>query len=250
MINNPPDMFNAILVDDEEDVRAALQATVANTGRVNIVGQADSIPKAVKLIHKERPEVIFLDIEMPGDSGLNLLEFFDEESINFDIIFVTAYSEYAIPAFKLAAFDYLLKPVGKSELNATLDRLALKRKNHDSSKFKNTETTKLAISSITGTTFLDFDEMVYLEAASSYTKVYLSNGKNILASKTLQDFESKLSAQNKFFRIHRKYLINLNEVRNFNLKDGVFIELKNGIELPVSRYRKKSFEAYLEQFKV
>ena len=115
--------MKVIIVDDEERARVSLRYLISEfLPNVEIVAECDGIPNAVKSIHKFHPDLVFLDIEMPGHSGLEILDFFDEKDLNFGIIFTTAYQEYAIKAFKLSAVDYLLKPINPSELVAAVER--------------------------------------------------------------------------------------------------------------------------------
>lgn len=251
--------ITAIVVDDEKSARSVLIQTIEETQLLKIVGEASSVPEAVKLINRLKPELVFLDIEMPGYSGLQLLEFFNENEITFDIIFVTAYNEYAINAFKLSAFDYLLKPVDEDEVEATLNRYVSQRGKSRTTEqaallkeayTKDKTLSRIAVASTYGVDFIEVDQIVYLEAKNNYTEIYRADGSKITASKTLSDFESLLMPSGFFFRTHRTYLINLREVSRLNAKDGLYIELKSGAEIPLSRYRRKDFEDLFEKFKV
>ncbi len=116
------DKIKAIIVDDEPHARAAISGIISeHFQQIEVLDQAKDLPSAVKLIHKLNPDLVFLDVEMPGHSGLELLDFFNENEVNFDIIFVTAYNEYAIHAFKLAAIDYLLKPLKVLDMEKAID---------------------------------------------------------------------------------------------------------------------------------
>lgn len=259
MSANLDEKKTAILVDDEVSVRSLLRESLAAFDYLEIVGEAGNVSEAVKLIHRYKPSLVFLDIEMPGYTGLKLLDFFNEDEITFDIIFVTAFNEYAINAFKLAAFDYLLKPVDEEQLQETLDRYLKKDAKYQTaqrigilkSKYNNQENdSRIAIPSTYGVEFLDINEIVLLEAENNYTKLILKDKKTLVASKTLSDFESTLSASGGFFRTHRSYLINISEISKLNLKDGVFIELKSGHSVPLSRYRRKEFEELYHKFRI
>lgn len=253
------DKLSALIVDDEKNARAVLAQALEETELVNVIGEASNVPEAVKLIHKTKPSLIFLDIEMPGYSGLQLLEFFNEEDVTFDIIFVTAYNEYAINAFKLSAFDYLLKPIDEEDLRTSLSRYLSKSNRLTSAKQvallkslyqEEAVNSKIAVASTYGVEFLEVPEIVYLEAKNNYTEIYLLSNRKVTASKTLSDFESILTPFNLFFRAHRSFLINLNQVQRLSSKDGVFIELKTGTEIPLSRYRRKEFEDHFAKFKI
>jgi len=253
----PP--LSALVVDDEPAVRSLLRNLLQPFDFIHVVGEAGQVQEAVKLIHREKPQLVFLDIEMPGYSGLQLLEFFNEEEITFDIIFVTAYDDYAIQAFKLSAFDYLLKPVDEEQLSATLHRYQTLRGRVEtvqrlkvlrSAYQEDAPLSKMAVSSTYGVEFLEVEDIAYLEAQSNYTKVVLRSGREIIASKSLTLFESILGAEQGFFRPHRSFLINLTQVAKLNIKDGVFIELQTGQSIPLSRIKRKEFDAWYRNFKV
>ncbi len=259
MKTEPNNKTRVLLVDDELSVRELLKDMLSGFDYLDIVGEARNVPEAVKLIHKHQPDLIFLDIEMPGYSGLKLLDFLNEEEIVFDIVFVTAFDEYAIKAFKLAAFDYLLKPVDENQLRDTLKRYLKKESRYQTSNRidllkatyrENEILTRIAIPSTYGIEFVDIKDIVILEAENNYTRLILNNNKELMASKPLSEFESMLLPSSNFFRAHRSYLINLKEVAKLNLKDGVFIEMKSGKSIPLSRYRRKDFEEIFKSIKI
>lgn len=252
--------ITALIVDDEKAVRSALQEILKlNFPFVTIVGEAASIPEAVREIHTLHPQLVFLDIEMPGYSGLQLLDFFNPTEINFDIIFVTAFNEYAIHAFKISAFDYLLKPVNTEELKQTLERYSgkqlkqklaervnLLKKSYAAEK----PPEQMAVSSLQGIDFIQLENIILLEAAGAYTTLVLFTGDSIVSSKPLGEFEELLQRNPNFFRAHRSFLINLKHVRKLSSKEGDVIVLAKEIEVPLSRYRKKEFEAAIAGFKI
>lgn len=254
------DPIKVLLVDDEKAVRSALRELLQrNFPSITIVGEAGSIPEAVREIHASHPDLIFLDIEMPGYSGLQLLEFFNPKEVNFDIVFVTAFNEYAIQAFKIAAFDYLLKPVDTEDLKQTLERytgkhtqqhlqerINLLKESYTDAKLP----TQIAVSSLQGIDFIQLENIIVLEASGAYTTLVLSEGDNIVSSKPLGEFEALLKNNLNFFRAHRSFLINLNKVRKLSSKEGDVILLSKEIEVPLSRYRKKDFETAIADFKI
>lgn len=251
--------YSVIVVDDEPPVRGLLRDLLRLLPGPEVVGEAGNVQEAVRLIHRVKPQVVFLDIEMPGYTGLQLLDFFNEEEIDFEIIFVTAYDEYAIQAFKLAAFDYLLKPVDEDLLAATLERYQAKQQAPATNDriqllkgaYSNPVTVeKIAISATYGVEFLVVEEIAYLEAQSNYTRVVKKDGHDVVASKPLSQFESLLMPRGNFFRAHRSFLINLHEVKKLNLKDGVTIELESGTDVPLSRLKRKEFEAWYQTMKI
>lgn len=252
--------ITALIVDDEKAVRSALQEILKlHFPFVTIVGEAASIPEAVREIHKAHPKLVFLDIEMPGYSGLQLLDFFNPVEIDFDIVFVTAFNEYAIQAFKISAFDYLLKPVNTEDLKKTLERYVGKQHKKQLMErvklLKDSLTTEkaptqIAITSLQGIDFIQLQNIVALEASGTYTTLILAEGDTIVSSKPLGEFEELLKRNTNFFRAHRSHLINLIHVRKLSSKEGDMILLSNGIEVPLSRYRKKDFESAIAEFKI
>jgi two-component system LytT family response regulator len=252
--------IKVLLVDDEKPVRSALRELLnRNFPDIVVVGEAGSVPEAVREIHQHNPDLIFLDIEMPGYSGLQLLEFFNAQQVTFDIVFVTAFNEYAIQAFKISAFDYLLKPVNTDDLKETLvrytgahkqqhlqERINLIKESYNDAK----PPTQIAVSSLQGIDFIQLENIIVLEASGAYTTLVLSEGDNIVSSKPLGEFETLLKNNINFFRAHRSFLINLNKVRKLSSKEGDVILLAKDIEVPLSRYRKKDFEAAIARFKI
>lgn len=259
-METPSKQIKVLLVDDEKTVRSALREILdKNFPFVTVVSEAANIPEAVREIHKHSPDLIFLDIEMPGYSGLQLLEFFNPQQITFDIVFVTAFNEYAIRAFKISAFDYLLKPVDKLELERTLNRFTDKLDHQKTTErislLKETLTaqeplTQIAVSSLQGIDFIKLSDIVVLEASGTYTVLKLVSGQTLTASKPLGEFEEVLQKNSIFFRTHRSFLINLNYMARLSTKEGDVIIMQNEIEVPLSRYRKKEFETAIAALRV
>ena len=190
---------------------------------------------------------------------VDILEFFNPQEVTFDIIFVTAYNEYALQAFKISAFDYLLKPVSQEELGQTLQRYQSKqhkrktveRINLLQQAYREGEVmSQLAISSTQGIEFITIDDILYLEASGTYTTLFLKGNNTIVSSKPIGEFEELLNKRINFFRPHRSYLINLQTVRKLTTKEGDMITLNSGAEIPLSRYRKKDFEERIQGFKI
>lgn len=248
-----------LLVDDEKPVREALREMLRGFGQIEVVGEASTLPEAVREIHRLKPQLIFLDIEMPGYTGLQLLEFFNPQDITFDIVFVTAYSEYAIQAFKISAFDYLLKPVNRQELSQMLHRYESHKDQQKVTErmallrdvlHQDVPNKKIAISSANGISFIELEEVVLLEAAGAYTTVVLQSGEQIVSSKPIGEFESLLENDPGFFKTHRSYIIHFKFVKSLQTKEGDQVLMKNGTLVPLSRYRKKAFDDYIRDMKV
>ena len=241
-------MLKAIIIDDETKSRLALrQKLIDYCSAVTVVAEASNGQEGILLIEYHKPQVIFLDIEMPRMNGFDMLQELREK--DFHIIFTTAYDQYAIKAIKFAAFDYLLKPIDIEELKNAVAKIDAKE-NRDTKKqvellqqnmnHPKKQLHKLAIPTLEGLFFYDINDVVHLEANSNYTNIYFANKTKILASKTLKDFEELLPTDI-FFRTHNSYLINLNYIKRYIKGDGGQIELQNGIYVDVARRKKEEF---------
>lgn len=240
-------MLKALIIDDEAKARRILLELLKEyCPQIEIVGEADDVPNAVKAIHKHQPNLVFLDIEMPGYTGFQLLDFFD--SVNFEIIFTTAYREYAIQAFQVSAIDYLLKPIQiellikaiekvESQLNAPQinERIDTLKSN-----LSQEHITRIALPVAEGLLFVEVEEIVYLNAEGAYTQIFLDGGKKVLVSKKIKSFEKVLDHPS-FFRTHRSYLINLNRVKQYVKQDGGYIVMDNNDSVNLARERKEDF---------
>lgn len=246
--------MNVILIDDEEDGRIVLKSLLAKYHpKMNIVAQAANGIEGAEQIKKHQPDVIFLDVNMPHCDGFEMLNKLD--NIDFEIVFTTAYNEYAIKAFKYSAFDFLLKPVVLDELNATVFRLQNKLTSHKNSnqvkdllkllRGNQHGVRKIAINSHEGFEIIDADNIILLEAEGSYTRFYLKNNSEYLSSNGIGEYEDMLEAK-LFIRIHKSFIININEVKKYIKGDGGSVILSNEKEAFVSK-RKKEF--FLSMFK-
>lgn len=241
-------MLNAIIVEDEPKGRLALREKIkAHCPTVNIVAQAGNSAEAITLIDTLKPDLVFLDIEMPRMNGFEMLGRLKER--NFFIIFTTAYDQYAIQAIKYAAFDYLLKPIDIEELKAAINKIETNSENKLKAQLKllqenlalpTKKISKLAIPSLEGILFLDINNIMHLEANSNYTNIYMKDKTKIIASKTLKEF-TELLPGNIFFRIHHSHIINLNFIIKYIKGDGGQVELTDGTCIEVSRKNKEAF---------
>lgn len=241
-------MISTIIIDDEAKGRLALKQKLTDyCPHVQIVAEADNGHDGLLLINHHRPGLVFLDIEMPGMNGFEMLNEIKDK--NFHLVFTTAYDQYAIKAIKYAAFDYLLKPVDIEELKTAVGKIAaasaihtrvqaeLLQQNMQQPK-KNLH--KLAIPTLDGLLFFDIKSIVQLEASSNYTNIYMEDRSKIIASKTLKDFE-ELLPEDIFFRTHHSHIINLSFIKRYIKGDGGQIELQNGNYVDVSRRKKEEF---------
>ncbi|HKR06665.1 MAG TPA: LytTR family DNA-binding domain-containing protein [Bacteroidia bacterium] len=241
-------MINAIIVDDEKDGREALHKIILNfTKNVNVVAMADSAESAFADIEKYKPDLVFLDIEMPGETGFDLLRKF--KSISFKTIFITAHSHYAIKAFKFSAIDYLLKPVDIDDLVEAVKKVETSiPANHtpDYNTFlqeigkKSPE--KIALPLHDGLEYVRISDIIRFEGDGSYTTAYLADGKKIMVSRNIKEYEDLLS-ENNFFRCHISHLINLHRVKRFSRHDGYYAEMNDGKRVEISRRKKDGFVA-------
>lgn len=240
--------MKAIIIDDEEKARNMLRSLLTEyCSEVTIVAECSNVPTGVAAINEHKPDVIFLDVDMPGYNGFQLLEFFKD--IDFEIIFVTAYSEYALQAFRVSALDFLQKPVdidlliaavekvkkvkGKSNINAQLNVL---RENIAATAIK-----KIALPVSDGILFINVADIIYLQAERAYTHIALQNEQKIIASKNIKEFEEMLSGNKNFFRPHRSHIVNLKFVNRILKADGNMIEMNNGNQIPLSKDLKDDF---------
>lgn len=240
-------MLKAIIIDDESKGRMALAQKLTDYCKeVLIVGEAENGEAGIKLIEKTKPDIVFLDIEMPRMDGFEMLHRLPQK--NFHLIFTTAYDQYAIKAIKYAAFDYLLKPVDIEELKLAISKISMYQHAHTEKKLELLDQNlsgknafnKIAISTLDGLLFFEIKDIVHLEANSNYTTLYFVSGSKLVASKTLKDFEELLPADI-FFRVHHSHLINLNYIKRYIKGDGGQIELQNGNYVDVSRRKKEEF---------
>ena len=244
-------MIKAIIIDDEAKARNLLNVLITeNCPKITQVFQADTLLKGIELIKAEQPQLVFLDIEMPEHSGLEILGFISKEDYNFEIIFTTAYQEYAIKAIELSALDYLLKPVraskiktavdkaidfiGKSKINQRLEELK--------AVFKSNEFKKIGLPVKDGIEFVAFKDIIMMEADGMYTKIDIKNQKaTLFISKPLKYFYDTLSDIDLFYKPHRSYLINLNYIKKYVKSDGGYIVMDNNRSVSLSKSKTEEF---------
>jgi len=230
--------MKSIIIDDEKQARVSLSLLLEEyCPEVEILADCENLPEGVKAIIKYKPDVVFLDIEMPGHSGLELLDFFDEKEVNFAIIFTTAYNEFAVQAFKLSALDYLLKPIIPEELVNAVAKLKRQKREQFSILSENIQKEipeKIAIPSEKNLILLNISEILYIKGDGPYSEVFLTDGTKHLVSRTLKNFEDILQSHKRFLRIHKSYLVNFDFAVSYSKSDNGWLNLKNGISVPVS----------------
>jgi two-component system LytT family response regulator len=235
-------MLNILLVDDEKDALEALEWKLNNYIENVNVTTCNSPLKAVDLINNTKPDVVFLDIQMPEMDGFSLIEALDFR--DFNLIFTTAHDEFALKAIKVSAIDYLLKPVDKDELLAAMKKI---KKSENNSLLENKlqlllnnlndNNDKINISADGKVYLLDKEDVIMLKSDKSYTTIFLKSEQQIVVSKTLKEVEKKFQFP-EFFRVHNSYLINLNHVKEYLKGLGGELIMTNGLTASISRNRK------------
>ena len=239
--------IRAIIVDDEENNRESLRHLIETyTPHIKIVSFCDSAQSARDAIGKHNPNLLFLDIKMPQESGFELLD--SLERSDFEIIFTTAYDEYGVRAVKASALDYLLKPIEVTELIKAVQKAkeilehkqSNSRMHHLIQNMKESNTNKtIALSLSDRIEFVEINSIIRCEADNNYTTFYLRNSLKYLVSKTLKEYDELLVPFG-FLRVHQSHLINLSEVKSYIKRDGGYILMRDGSQVPISRQRRDS----------
>jgi two-component system LytT family response regulator len=242
-------MIRTILVDDEIDSIRVLRRLLENyCPQVSIVGTAGGVETALPLIRETRPDLVLLDIEMAQGNAFDLLN--QLQPIDFKVIFVTAFDNYAVRAFKYSAVDYLLKPVDIDDLRAAISRVEKKPDEHtvvqqmkmllDNVGALNLPQQKMAIPTITGLIFITVQDIIRFEAKGNYTSIYLSKGESIMATRTIKDYEDILP-ETIFCRIHNSHIINLSRIKKYQKGRGGSVEMEDGSTIEVASRRRDEF---------
>lgn len=240
--------LKAIIVDDENHSRETLKNLVEEfCDNIDVLATASSVNEALIVIPKHNPDVVFLDIELQTGTGFDILD--QLKTIPFEVIFTTAFEQYAIKAVKFSSLDYLLKPIDLEELQKAVEK-ARTIKNKESYKRQletllsnlkqQSDLTKICLSTTDGFEFIAVSDILYCKAEGSYTNFVLTEGKTILVSKHLKEYENLLADQH-FMRVHNSFLINLKEVKKYVKSDGGYIIMNNGDSVSISRNKKNDF---------
>ena len=245
-------MIRTIIIDGEPSSVNVLLMLLRKKclNDIDIIATSNSPQEGKLLIEQHQPDLVFLDVEMPGLSGIDLVKSFSKPT--FQVVFITAYDAYAVEAFRLCAIDYLLKPVEADDVVSVVEKIKKDKSQNQSSlhlqiqdmqRFLRDHVSaerKIGIGMADKIIFVNIADIVYCEANGAYTNVFLSSGKKIVASKTLGDFELQLVSF-KFFRIHHSTLINLWHIREFQRFDGGCVIMDNDAKLEVSQRKRKDF---------
>jgi two-component system LytT family response regulator len=236
--------IRAIIVDDEPNARRALRGLLEeNFTQVEILGECKSVPEAVKSINKHKPDLVFLDIAMPGYSGFELLDFFDDQHLSFKIVFVTAYSEHSLRAFETSAVDYILKPVRLEHMARALRKVSVEAPVNEIQQYKvlkdnfsNQPDKKIVLQTAETIFVVRMEDIIYLQADGSYTRFYTTSHGVLTITKKLIDFEY-LESSGPFFRTHRSYIVNLNHIKKVDKKEFILM-MNNDAEVYLAQDKK------------
>jgi two-component system LytT family response regulator len=241
-------MIKALIVEDEPgNVRIMYKLLEVYCPQVDICGDAGNVDTALELIKKTKPELIFLDIEMPGGNAFTLLD--KLKPLNFEVIFVSAYDNYTLKAIKYSALDYILKPVNIEELINAVNKVSAKINSQQlqqriESLMGNLNTSKKSLQSLAvpanfGYEFIVINNIIRCEASGKYTYFYMNDGRKIISVKNLKEYEDLLSPD-VFFRIHHSHIININFIKRYHKATGI-IEMEDTMKIPIASRRKKEF---------
>lgn len=249
-------MIRCILVDDEKNALEMMEWLLKTyCPNVEIMAMCNSAEQGIEAIHKHKPDVVFLDIEMPKMNGFDMLETFDK--LFFDVVFCTAYDQFAIKAFKYSALNYLLKPVDPEDLKETIARIEERKAIPTKEQFElllqnihqpaKTTPQRIALTTNDGMIFVPTTDIIYCEAESNYTKVVLHGGKKIVVSKVLKDIDEALAGPD-FCRVHSSFLINVNRIKKYVRGDGGYLIMDDDANISISRNRRQEFMDLFSKF--
>ena len=245
-------MRKALIIDDENRTRELIAKMIDSFGfDLETFPIGENVQSGIAAIESLRPDIVFLDIQMPDGTGFDLLK--SVQNINFEVVFITAHEEFAIKAIKFSALDYLLKPIDPSELKTAVEK-AIKAINDkkDEQQFETlhhniqpNQKRRLVLKTQESVHVVELEDIIRCEADRNYTSFYLNGGKRILVSKTLKDYEVLLSSHN-FLRVQQSHLINLNYIDRYDKGNGGCVVMKDGSEVPLSPAKREIFFSILE----
>ncbi len=239
-------MIRAIIIDDEKHALVTLGFLLEQFENIEVISSIQDSTQAKEIIEREKPDLVFLDIEMPKLNGFELLAQF--EQIDFKVVFTTAYDQYAIKALKMNALDYLLKPIDEEELVLAIQKFENKEiitseeQISQLNKFNGGHLSDtLALSTSQGLHFIKVEDIMYLSASGSYTYVQMSNGEKHFVSKSMSNFEDVLQDNPLFFRAHKSHLINMKYISQYIRGEGGEIIMQDKTNIILSRSKKQEF---------
>ncbi len=240
----------AVIIDDAPQARTLLRLMLADAcPNVTVAAEASNLQEGIKAIGKYKPGFVFLDVEMPNQLGTQIFDFLPQTLYPFELIFVTAYEEFALQALKIGAADYLLKPLQIDELCQALkkaeEKLQLKLQSEKYQrfiqKFQYLDEQKITLPGHRSDMFIKISDILYLEAEGNYTYFHLCNDSPKLVSRNLKEFEDELQATELFYRSHRSFLINIEKIRGFIKQPTLQVLLKDGKTVPLARQKRAEF---------
>ena len=241
--------MRAIIVEDIPDVREALKTALQNhLPEIELLGEADSVVSGAKLVREKRPDLLFLDIELPDGTGFDLLDLVDHE---MQVIFTTGSEEYALKAFQYAAVHYLLKPVDPEALKAAVERLQVNPQGQErytvlAESLTESVPSRIALHTSDKIHIVQVADIVRCEADGNYTLFYILGHKPILITRTLKEYDKLLSAAG-FVRVHQSHLVQLSQIREVVKTDGTYLIMKDGSKVPISVRKRQAVLESLEE---
>ena len=248
--------YRVIIVEDEKKARSFLKKLVQlECKALEVVGEAGTVESAIELIKRLKPDIVFLDIQLGSKLSFEVLNDVDFE--DFKIIFVTAYREYALEAFRFSAVDYLQKPIDPDLLVKAVERATsqidekllkddLQALIHNLSA-ESPKDRKLVLNTMEAAHIISVKDIIFCQSEGNYTRIFLENEKQILTSRTLKEYETQLAGSG-FMRVHKSYVINLDQLSTFNKKEGGFLEMKDGTRIPLAVRKKEEFLKVFERW--
>ncbi|MBC8485170.1 MAG: response regulator transcription factor [Bacteroidetes bacterium] len=246
-------MIKAIIIDDEQKARETLSDSLSlYCKNIDVIAEADGVKTGLVVIKENNPDVVFLDIMMTDGSGFDLLELIP--TINFEIIFVTAYDKFAVKAFEFSAVDYILKPIKPQQLIRAVGKLkksegfeTINKKLEVLISNKN-NLEKIALPSLDGLCFIRIEDIIRCESDGNYTTFYMNSGEKVIVTKLIKEYEEMLSPLT-FYRIHKSHIINFKYIKKYTRGDGGSVIMNDGTKIEVSRRRKEGFVSALQIYK-
>lgn len=246
--------IRTVIIDDENKARETIKDMLAlYCPELEIVGEANNVLSGIKLIKTVHPELVFLDIKMPDGTGFDMLNRINKK--DFSLIFLTAFDEYAIKAFRFSAIDYLLKPLDPDELITAIERVkdSLKKEQTDLSELLDNlkeikkDSKKIVLKTAESIFLINIDDIIRCESNGNYTMFYLTNQKPVMVSHTLKEYDDILSEYN-FFRVHQSHLVNLNHIIRLDKADGGVLIMNENQSVPVATRKKDALIKALGNF--
>lgn len=245
--------MTALIIDNEKSIRDGLREMITTyCGSIKNVYEETGVEKGIEAIYQHNPDIVFLDVEMNDGTGFDLLR--KLQQVNFGLVFITAHDKYAVEAFRFSAIDFLLKPIDRTELVASVDRVTQHRKSADLTRqlqvlqesmgtLKNSDK-KIVLKDSESFHFVNVNDIIRCEADGAYTKFVISGTKKILISKVLKEYEELLAAFN-FVRVHHSHLVNTQQIVRFDRADGGNLIMANGDVVPVSQRKREQLMSIL-----